>query len=358
VSTPKSYLRKEMRFKEIALLDILASLSMTVIGPLMAWRGLGVWALVGEQVSGVIAITLVIWAFMRPWKPQWRLDRSLIRWYLNYGKFIVTTQTLKKVIDEFDDFWVGTALGANALGFYSRAYTFASYPRRVVSQPVTQVLFSAFAKVQDDRLRLSKAYYRASSLIVRAGFLLGGVFVLGAREFVLIFLTDQWLPMVLAFQLMVVFILLDPLRAVSSDLVNAVGHPEFYTRAQVAQCLLSIPLVLLGAGRWGIEGVAIAVDIVLVLGLFVILYQIRSIVRISFVRMLGCPLLALGIASLLGWLASGWLHGSVALHLAVKTAVFGGTYAIILLLIEGKEYLSYTRLIAEMLPGPPGYRRR
>ncbi len=351
-STPTTYLRKEMRFKELAGLQILTSLSMTIVGPVMAWRGWGVWAIVGEHISGIIVATLVVWTVIRPWSPQLRFDWKLTKWYLGYGKFILATQSLNKLISEFDDFWVGAVLGAQPLGYYSKAYEFANYPRRVISEPVAQVLFPAFAKAQDDALRLSKAYYRASSLIVRAGFLIGGMLVLEAQQFVLLFLGSQWIPMVLPFQLMILYILLEPLRAVSGNLVNAVGRPEFYTRARVAESLLSVPFVILGARLWGIRGVAIAVDVVLLAGLAIMLQQIRSLVRVSFVRMLLYPTVAMALALLVGWQISGLMPAGKLAQLVVKALAFAATYSLILVVLEGKEYVSYTRLFADLLRKP------
>ncbi len=351
-ATPSTYLRKEMRFKELAVLQVLTSLSMTVIGPLMAWRGWGVWAIVGERVSGVVMATFVVWVVMRPWQIRWQFDWSMVKWYLEYGKFICVTRFLNKVITEFDDFWIGTVLGSQPLGFYSKAYEFANYPHRVISDPVTQVLFPAFAKVQDDKLRLSKAYYRASSLIVRAGFLIGGILILGAYEFVVIFLTPRWIPIVFIFQLMIVYILLEPLRAVSGNLVNAVGRPEFYTHARITESVLSVPLVILGAHLWGIRGVAIAVDVVLFIGLFIILYQIRTLVQISFFQMLFYPTIALSIGLLLGWQITAIISNIVLIQLTVKILSFGIIYSLTLLLLEGREYTTYAKLVTHLLKEP------
>src|SRR5690606_28345597 len=107
----------------------------------------------------------------------------------------------------FDDWWVGTFLGSNPLGFYSRAYEFARYPRRAIANPVLSVFFPAFAQLQDDRERLSRAFFRPTSLMVRAGGLLSLIFVSVAPEFIRIFLGEKWIPMQLAFQLMIVYTL-------------------------------------------------------------------------------------------------------------------------------------------------------
>lgn len=351
-ATPTTCLRKEMRFKELAVLQVLTSFSMTIVGPVMAWQGWGVWSIVGERVSGVVAATFVLWSFIRPWRLRWRFDGKLAKWYLGYGKFAFASRILSKMLDEFDDFWVGTALGTQALGFYSKSYEFALYPRRVVSDPIAQVLFPVFARAQDDRQRLSKAYFRISSLVIRVGFLLAGNLALAAPSLIMFLLGTKWTPMTLTFQLMVVYTLLDPLLAVSGNLVNAVGHPEFATRARIAQSIFFVPAVVLGAYWGGIRGVALATDVMLLLGLGLLLYQSRRLVDVSFRKMLAGPLLALLFGVAVGLAIERLVSGVSLLASVLRVIGFTLGYSSLLIVFEWRDYLVQLRTYSTLFFKP------
>jgi O-antigen/teichoic acid export membrane protein len=356
-ATPTTYLRKEMQFKELAILQVLTSLSMTIVGPLMAWQGWGVWAIVGERISGVMMATLVTLIFIRPWQLRWRFNHRLVKWYLNYGKFVFVNRYLTQTLNEFDDFWIGNTLGSQSLGFYSKSYELAGYPRRIISDPLATVLFPVFAKAQDDRNRLSKAYFRVSSLLVRLGFLFVGVLVLGAPFFVPFLFGAQWVPMTRTFQLMIIYTLLDPLVSISGNLVNAVGHPEFGTKARFVQVLFFIPSVVFGSKWEGINGVAVVTDGALLLGFIVLLYQARNLVDISISKLLLFPSVALIIGTLMSLGTQNWITKLDALHMIIlEVAVFVLVYSSILVLLERKEYLSKWRMLYELLC-PPRYRR-
>lgn len=351
-ATPTTYLCKAMRFKELAFLRVLTSVSMTVVGPLMAWLGWGVWALVGEYISGVIVATLVVWIVVRPWHPEMKFDKKLFAWYLNYGKFVFTTLGLERVLDEFDDFWIGTRSGSLALGYYSKAYELALYPRRVISEPIANVVLPVFAKLQDNRLQLSQAYFRFSSLVTRVAFLLAGPFVLAANEFVHFFLGAKWMPMVATFSLMVVYVLLDPLLIVGANLVQAVGRPDFWTRARLIQGVFFVPAVIIGNWAWGINGVALATDIGLLIGLILLFSRNRELVDVSFKRMFGLPTLALLLGSGMSlYLSSIWAFDNQLANAAFKVIICVSVYSLILLMTEFKDYTHYVSMIWDLLTG-------
>ena len=132
----ETLLRGEARLPALALTDLAASLVMTLCAPLLAWWGWGVWALVMEQASGMVTRLVMNWVAYRRWTPRLGWDAAVARRLWEYGKHLWTAGNLIFLNDRFDDFWVGSSLGQAALGFDSRAYEFAHYPRRVVVNPL------------------------------------------------------------------------------------------------------------------------------------------------------------------------------------------------------------------------------
>jgi O-antigen/teichoic acid export membrane protein len=265
-------------------------------------------------------------------------------------------QLLERALDRVDDLWTGSRLGGLSLGFYSKAYEFATYPRRVLSRSINVVATGTYAELKEDRLRMSKAFFRTNAFLVRSGFLFGGLIALAAPEFIRLVLGEKWLPMMGAFRLMLVFTLLDPIKVTVADLFTAVGRPEQVVRARVLQLLVLI-VGLISLEPWfGIAGVALAVDLMLVVGIAALLRHARTHVDFSLRRLFLAPALALVLGLLLGLgtravpglAGSDWLSGSV------KTVVFSAVYSIVLLLLEFRQAvemlssLSATRLIRRL----------
>ncbi len=343
-------LNKNLDFRDLALADVFSSVSMTLVAPLLAWQGWGVWSLVAEQFSGIAARAVLVWGFCRPWRPRLGWDRDIARWFWQFGIKVWMGGNLTFLLDRFDDFWTGTALGKTPLGFYSRAYEFARYPRRVIANPVLSVFFPAFARLQGEPLRLSRAFFRVTSLMVRLGFWFSLVFVLAAPEFIRLLLGERWLPMLTTFQLMVVYTLLDPLALGASNLLMAVGHPDLIVRTRAAQLSLFVPAVILFSRLGGIEGVALAADLMVVAGAVLLFRYANRFVDYSARALWLWPVISLvATAGVVLALAPRWALLPAWQGLLGKAALISGVYWTLLLLTEREQLLTGWQMIWGLL---------
>jgi O-antigen/teichoic acid export membrane protein len=251
--------------------------------------------------------------------------------------------------EHLDDLWTAFYLGDQALGYYSRAYRFATYPRMLLAGPVNQVATGVYAELKEDRRRLSLAFFQINAVLVRSGFALAGWLALIAPEFIRLFLGERWLPMMTAFRLMLLFTLFDPLKITISGVLIAVGRPEKVSLARFIQVLVLL-IGLYGLGlRLDIAGVALAVDLMLLSGILLLLLYIRPYVDYSPWRLFGPPTLALSAALGLVWLLAAPLAGLWdGWALLLKSLAFGGLYAVTLLLLEGRRLLEMVQQVRQL----------
>lgn len=354
--TQETLLGMTLNFRALALTNVAASVVMTVVAPYLAWRGWGVWSLVAELGSGILTRSLLVWGPLRVGAFRPRFECTEARWFWCYGRANWVGTNVGFLLDRFDDFWVGTALGKAPLGFYAKAYEFARYPRRLLANPLVSVLAPVFARLQADRLHLSQAYFRLMSLLVRSGFLVGGLAVLLAPEFVFYVLGTKWMPMVRAFQLMIVYVLLDPLLVATNNLLMAVGAPQAVARARLGQLVFFVPAVVLGA-RWrGIEGVALAADGMLLVGFLLLYRAVRRHVDYSAWRLFAWPMVGggLGVLLTLAWIGAGGISHPQSLTVAaIKAGVYVAALGLVLLATERRELLAMGRALWASLRGYP-----
>lgn len=346
----ETWLTKALAFRQLALTNVVSAIVMTLVAPTMAWFGWGAWALVAEQASGVLARLGMTWGVFRVKFPRPGWDGATVRWFWEYGKSAWRASNLYFLLDRFDDFWIGTSLGEVALGYYSRAYEFARYPRRVVAIPLVSVFQPVFARLQADRFRLSQAVYRSTYVIIRSGFYISGAFALVMPEFIHLVIGDQWMPMLLTFRLMLVYALLDALIVLGANLLLAIGQPRAFQRMGEAQALFFLPAVVAGAYIGGINGVALAADGMLLVGCIMLYHFLRGAIDFSLSRLVAWPVLALLIAGGSGLaLEQSWLSAGTWATAAIKLLLFSGLFLGLILLAEWRDTLEGARWIGNHL---------
>jgi O-antigen/teichoic acid export membrane protein len=274
----------------------------------------------------------------------------VVHYFLRFGSRIFVADSLLRALDRVDDLWTGLFLGETALGYYSKAYTFATYPRVILAAPINAVASGTYAELKRDRRRLSQAFFRTNALLVRSGFFLGGILALVAPEFIRLLLGPRWLPMLDAFRLMLVYTLLDPMKITVASAITVSGAPEKVVRARFVQLLvLFAGLVTLGP-RFGIVGVAVAVDAMLLTGILLLLREARSFVDLSIFRLFAVPGLALLVGLLITWLTLNLpgLTQSDWISAAAKLAVFSLIYAGILFTLERENITMLLKILRRL----------
>lgn len=338
---PRSILVRRVVHRRLALVQLIQAGATTLVAIALAQGGQTLWALLATDVAAATTMIGAMYLWRPVWRPHLVWNLAAARYYLNFGSKHGFTVLLTQWLDQADNLWVRFYLGTTALGYYSRAYTFATYPRKILSAPVGVVAGGAYAEVKDDHLRLSQLFFRTNALLVRSGFFITGVLALAAPEFIHLVIGVKWLPMLLTFRLLLLFALLDPINATLSSLFMAVGQPAKLLQIRVVQAVVLF-VGLFSLGRLaGIQGVALAVNLMLVVGILLLLHQSRRYVSFSALRLFAIPGMALGagvlVARLALWLPSVQNAGLAQTGL-VKIVLFGIVYSTILLVSERQQF--------------------
>ncbi|MBN1483080.1 MAG: oligosaccharide flippase family protein [Chloroflexia bacterium] len=340
--TPRLILMRRVVHRRLALIQLVDVLLCAAVALGLARGGATLWALLATDIVTMV-LNIVMLYFWRPvWRPRLEWVPQRIRYFLRFGSRNVLAVVLMNALDRVDDLWTGIFLGkGDPLGFYSRAYTFATYPSKILATPINTVAGGTYAELKGSRQRLSRAFFRTNAFLVRSGFYLAGLLALIAPEFIRLGLGEKWTPMVNTFRLMLLFTLFDPIKATVANLFIAAGEPEKVVKVRSIQLLILL-VGLFSLGFWlGIEGVALAVDLMLVVGIIMLLALARAHVDFSPRRMFAFPALALVLALALAYgtsilpavAGSDWRTG------IVKTVVFSLVYGGMLLALERRQII-------------------
>src|SRR5687767_1575168 len=102
-------LRREMRFKSLAIRKLIAVGGSGIIGVWMAVAGYGAWALVGQQLSNAVLSVVMLWA-VSPWRPGLQVSSSDFRQLFAFGMNVVGGDLLNFLSRNVDRLLIGAYL--------------------------------------------------------------------------------------------------------------------------------------------------------------------------------------------------------------------------------------------------------
>jgi O-antigen/teichoic acid export membrane protein len=279
-SVSRALLTRQGQFRYLAMARLPSmAFGYSLVAIALALAGAGVWALVLGTICRDMLLLLSLYAAARhDLRPSlnWPAVRDLAAFS--------TGQTLVKLADYIaqngDYLVVGRLLGAEALGFYSRAYQLMMLPSTFMSSVTGRVLFPLMASVQEDEIRLASAYLRCLAVAIALTFPLSVVLSTCAEEIILILLGERWKEAAMPFAALSLVLVFRSTRNVASVATIAQGASFRLAWRQGLYAGLVILGAALGAG-WGINGVAIAVAVMIIINYALSAQLANHLLRIS-----------------------------------------------------------------------------
>lgn len=250
----EALLNRRLQFRTIALRNTLAGLLSCTAAVIAAFAGMGVWALVIQNVAAVIFGAAVLWIAV-PWRPTWpggfRQSFGLIR----FGANVTIGNLFTTLTRQGDNVIVGRFLGAGPLGLYSKAYSLLTLPLNQLKTPISGVMVPTLSALQDEPERFRSTYCSTVSGLAHLGMPFVVLLAASAVELIDVFLGPQWGGAAHVFQILAAASFVQLVSGTSGWLYISSGRSAAFARWALASSVIIVAGFLLGV-RWGIEGVA------------------------------------------------------------------------------------------------------
>lgn len=168
-SVPESILRRQLKFRSIAMRGTFSTVLSGAVGVALALLGAGVWALVVQAVAQVMIALVVLWS-QADWMPSHAWERAAIRDLLGFGTDVMGISLLTFFNRRSGEFLIGVVLGPLALGLYSVAMRILTLVMDLLIANVQKIALPVFSRVSEQPARLRAAYMRATSITTLTAF--------------------------------------------------------------------------------------------------------------------------------------------------------------------------------------------
>ncbi len=361
-TTQAALISRRMQYRALALRPLMGALVGGVIGVVMAFKGLGVWSLVGQMLGAGVAGAIAL-HYGAKWTPRLYFSWRKLRELWSFGGPILMARLFGYGIRNTDNLLVGRYLGSVALGFYALAYTVFLVPMVDIGFPMRQVMFSALSRIQEDANRLKQSFLLATGYVTMIALpVMVGLSIVAALMVEIVF-GAKWLPAAPVMSILALAGFLQLMLDLGPSGLQAVGRADLHMRLAFFSLLLYVPAFAVGL-RWGITGVAVGYLIATailapiqwryvapVLGV-----TVRELWAVIYPSVVGCAVMAAAVTSVKWVLADAGAPKIVSLVILVILGV--AVYGAMTWTIQRQAVLKLVRMVSEIRTAPVGSRLR
>ena len=246
-------LRKTFRFKPMSITVISASVISMLVTIILAYAGLGVWALVAQHLL-IAFIPMVSFGIITKWKPLMVFSVKSFKELFSFGGFMFLTSVVNTIADNLQGLLIGRVYSASTMGYYSKAKTTESLASNGISQVVSGVTYQLYAEVQDDPKTLINILKRLTTTLAYLTFPIIISLMIVARPLFIVLYSDRWLPSVPFFQILAFAGFAVCLQAVNLQAIAAIGKSKAMFIWTMIKRAISIALMVGGLVSIGMYG--------------------------------------------------------------------------------------------------------
>ncbi len=240
----RTLLVKRIDFKTQTKISLISSITSGVIGVVMAFKGLGVWAIVGQQISRQLLNTIFLWVYAK-WYPKLQFSLESFKELFGFGWKLLVSGLIDTVWREIYQVVIGKCYSPATLGQYTRAQQFGSIFSLNLNAVIQRVSYPVLSSIQDDRVRLKAGYKRIIKITMLVTFTLMLGMAGAAEPMVRALVGDQWLEAVPFLQIICFQMMLYPLHCLNLNMLQVQGRSDLFLRLEIIKkCIALIPILL------------------------------------------------------------------------------------------------------------------
>lgn len=243
--TQQARLTKNIDFKTQTKISLIAHVLSGAIGIIMAYLGMGVWALVAQQMTSRLFTTILLWVYNK-WCPKLVFSWVSFKDLFGFSWKLLVAQIINTTFNQIYQAVIGKVYSPNTLGQYTRAVQYGHLVASTVGDVVLKVSLPVMSEIQNEDERLLRAF----RTIIKTTMFVSSVMLIGmaacAKPLIYVLIGEKWLPCVPMMQILSLSLMIHPLHQININMLTVQGRSDIQLVLQIVKCILAIGPILLG----------------------------------------------------------------------------------------------------------------
>jgi O-antigen/teichoic acid export membrane protein len=239
-TVPRAKLARELRFRELALLNLANVVLRMTLTVAFAAFGMGsVSFVLPIPITAALVAAILWWRACPPWSQQPEFSRW--KYLIGDSTRLLTGDLALVAHDKSDYFMLGLFGSIQQVGLYFFGFSFSVQMLQLLTVNLSQILFPALNKLNDRPAARLRAFLRAQGILAMLG--VGSCFLQAAvaEPMTRLFLRDEWMPAIGVMQILSLGMATRMIAASSFAMLKSQGR--FTSIAKIRWSIVAIQVV-------------------------------------------------------------------------------------------------------------------
>jgi O-antigen/teichoic acid export membrane protein len=339
-------LLKNLDFKTIAIIKVIASLMSFLAAVFIALNGHGYWALIFKLFINESLLSIGYWHCSN-WFPSLKFELFSISKYLKFGANLFAGNLIHSLTQNLDKIIIGKAFSPELVGYFTRAQAAFTIPTSSVNSSFQSVGLSILGKLRGEPKRYNDYYIniiKALTFLTVPAVLFLAIFT---QDLVLLLIGEKWLPSVPLIKALLLWGLLEA-SACAAPLVNITRLNAIKLRNISILKLLLLPFILLIFSNYGLFNLCLAISIFGVIFRVLAMWYSYNGTPINLSSYLKCyfkPIAYSIIAFVVSWLLIDSILAINNYKILLLAFIYLCSYSLVLFVFEKNSLFKIKKLI-------------
>ena len=241
-SIQEAIVARDLQFNKTFRATITAGAVSGVLGISSAFAGLGIWALVVQQIAQQVVKCIAL-AKQIPWRPRLEFDGGRAVVLFRFSWKLLVSGIMDQLYQSLSDLIIGRVFTSTDLGYVSQGKKYPQALGVMLDGAIQPVMLSAVSRVQEDVSnvkRLARRGLKTSTYLIVPSMTL---FAILAPQLVRLLLGPKWLPSVPFLQMYCFVYALLPIHTTNLQVLNGMGRSDLFLKLEVIKKCLGLAII-------------------------------------------------------------------------------------------------------------------
>lgn len=243
----QAYVSRHFEFRKFFFATLIGTIGAAAAGCWLAFMGMGVWALVAQQLVNTVLDTVILW-MMIDWRPKPVFSFERLRHLFSYGWKLMVSALIDTVYTEIRQFIIGRTYSAADLAYYNRGRQFPFLFAVNVNASIDSVLFPAMSIRQDQPEYIREMTRRTIKVSTYVICPVLAWLIFAAEPFICLLLSRKWLPSVPYLRIFCVSCMFYPIHTANLNAIKALGRSDLFLKLEIIKKAVGVAALIATMG--------------------------------------------------------------------------------------------------------------